>query len=583
MVQGNIQGVRRSLLDELEKLTELELPGDEFAPLPLIETLARFTGQTGREVSVYLRRDAKVVSIEVGDAFTVALEDMHLRRNRGRLAGVRCIHTHPGGDAVLSDVDLQSLKTLRLDAMAAVGVKEEGRASALSCAFIEPEAESGYSFHGPYGIYQIPQQELLVEINELDARVDGLPEPERTHERVLLAGIAAGPTVPSLLELKNLAKTAGAEIAGIVWQNMRSPDNATYFGAGKAKEISLEMQALDCDLLIVDDEMTGAQTRNLEAIVGRRVIDRAALILDIFAQHATSREGKLQVELAQLQYRLPRLIGVGTEMSRLGAGIGTRGPGETKLEIDRRRIRERITDIKREIGRLREQRAMRRQRRERNRVPVVALVGYTNAGKSTLLNHLTQAGVLAEDKLFATLDTTTRSLELPGGMECLVTDTVGFIDKLPHDLVSAFRSTLEEAMYADLLVIVSDASSPDAARQQSVVDEVLVSLGAGDKPRVYAMNKSDREVGDPSHTLQGSINISAKKGQNIEELLLAVERQLSVLRRPVEFLIPYDKGNVLAYLHGAGAVESENYEEEGTRVTAMLEEPEERKVLAMLR
>ncbi len=582
MIQGNTQGVRQAHLDELEAISKMELPGDEFAPLALIEALALFTGRTGREVSVYLKRDGTVASIEVGDAFTVALEEMHLRRNRQRLAGVRCIHTHPGGDAMLSPVDLQSLKKLRLDAMAAIGVKEEGKASALSCALLEPDVEAGFSYHGPYGIYQIPQEELLSEILELDERFVAVPDEDRLTERALLVGLASGPAEPSLIELRSLAKTAGAEVAAIAWQNARKADSATYIGSGKAQELSLEMQALDCDILIVDDELSGAQVRNLEEIIGRRVIDRATLILDIFAQHASSREGKLQVELAQMRYRLPRLIGTGTALSRLGGGIGTRGPGETKLEADRRHIRERITDIQREIEKVREQRAQRRARRERNRVPVAALVGYTNAGKSTLLNRLTNAGVLAEDKLFATLDTTTRSLELPGGMECLITDTVGFIDKLPHDLVTAFRSTLEEAMYADLLVIVADASSPDVARQQKVVDEVLASLGAGDKPRIVAMNKSDKEPGDPQFSMAGSLAICAKEGQGLGALLGAIEQRLSSLRRATELTIPYDKGAVLAFLHREGAVESESYEEGGTKVVAMLDEEMIKRVKLML-
>lgn len=578
MLKGNIDGVRKSTLDALEALFELELPADEFAPLALLEGLAAFTGQTGREVSAYLRRDGKIAEITVGDRDTVPLSPMHLRRSAGRLAGVRCIHTHPGGNAVLSPVDIQSLKRLRLDAMAAVGVREDGRASALSCALLEPENAQGFVFHGPYGIFQIPQTELMQEIVELDPRVFGGDEPESEQERCILVGLCESEQAETLKELSRLAQTAGAEVLAVVAQN-RPPESATYIGKGKAHEISLLAQGMDCDLIIFNDELTGAQARNLEEIMGIRVIDRAMLILDIFAQRARSREGKLQVELAQLQYKLPRLIGSGLVLSRLGGGIGTRGPGETKLEVDRRRIRERISDIKAEIATISAQRAVRRVRRENNAVPVVALVGYTNAGKSTLLNQLTGAGALAEDKLFATLDTTTRAMRLPSGAECLLTDTVGFIDKLPHDLVNAFRSTLEEALYADVLVIVSDASSPNAAQQHEVVQAVLGDLGAGDKPVVLALNKADQAL--LFHPREG-IAISAREGRGVTDLLAAIEQKLSAMKSRVEIFIPYEKQAALAFLHREGAVESEAYEEGGTRVQAFLEQETQARVERML-
>lgn len=567
MIKGNTEGIRKSTLEQLELAYELELPSDEFAPIALLEMLAAFTGQTGREVSAYVKRDGTVMEIAVGDQDTVTLSPVHLRRNQDRLAGVRCIHTHPGGNAVLSDVDIQSLKRLHLDAMAAVGVKDDGRASALSCALIEPDNEAGFVFHGPYGIYQIPQQELMQEIYDLDPRVTGEMDAGSQQERCVLVGLCESENDETMLELGRLAETAGAQVLAVFVQN-RQPEPSTYIGKGKAHEIFLAVQGMNCDLVIINDELTGAQTKKLEEILGVRVIDRAVLILDIFAQRARSREGKLQVELAQLQYKLPRLIGEGLEMSRLLGGIGIRGPGESKLEMDRRRIRERISDIKKEIQSLDAQRAVRRVRRENHGVPVAALVGYTNAGKSTLLNHLTGSGVLAEDKLFATLDTTTRALRLPDGNECLLTDTVGFIDKLPHDLVNAFRSTLEEALFADLLVIISDASSPNAAAQHQVVEEVLASLGAGDRPTVLALNKSDAQM---QYQPKDGIPISAKTGEGIDNLLAAIQKALDATKEHVELLIPYGKEAVLAYLHREGTVESQDYEEGGTRIQALVE------------
>lgn len=322
--------------------------------------------------------------------------------------------------------------------------------------------------------------------------------------------------------------------------------------------------------MIVDDELTGAQVRNLEEIVGCRVVDRTALILDIFAQRATTREGKLQVELAQMQYQLPRLTGLGVALSRLGGGIGTRGPGETKLEVDRRRIRRRITDISRELREVKRQRNQRRERRERNEVPVVALVGYTNAGKSSLLNLLSGANVLAEDKLFATLDPVTRRIRLPSGMDCLLVDTVGFISKLPHDLVDAFQSTLEEALHADLLLIVQDVADPNFADQAVVVDQVLTSLGAGGKPVLRAYNKHDLAP-EVSADREDVVLLSTRTGEGVPELLAAIQSRLQHLHRRLELTVPYDRGDVVSFLHKYGSVLEEEYGEAGCRICALVD------------
>ncbi|MBR6221050.1 MAG: GTPase HflX [Clostridia bacterium] len=400
-----------------------------------------------------------------------------------------------------------------------------------------------------------------------------------TAEKVMLISTDSE---ESLDELASLAETAGAMVITRVIQNRQKPDSATYIGSGKAEELALVCQAMEIDLAILDDELTGAQQKNLEDILGVRVIDRTALILDIFAQRAQSAEGKLQVELAQMKYRLPRLTGMGTVLSRLGGGIGTRGPGETRLEVDRRRIRRRIDDLEGQLKEIKKQRDLRRARREKTGQVTVALVGYTNAGKSTLLNALSGADVLVEDKLFATLDPVMRQVALPENRSCLVVDTVGFIRKLPHQLVQAFRSTLEEALYADLLVVVSDLSSPNYAQQRATVFEVLRDLGAGDRPILEALNKADRVNVTGMVEPADAILISAKEGRGLEDLKAEISRRIAALRHRVELMIPYDRGNVLSLIHGKGQVVEEEYLPEGTRVVALLDAALYQRALGML-
>ena len=355
-------------------------------------------------------------------------------------------------------------------------------------------------------------------------------------------------------------------------QRKTRPDTATYIGSGKADELSLACQAREADVVIFDDELSGVQTRNLEEILhGAKVIDRTTLILDIFAQRAQSREGRLQVELAQMAYQLPRLLGHGVAMSRLGGGIGTRGPGETRLEMDRRRIRRRMSDLRREIDDLSGQRNLRRAKREKNKVPVVALVGYTNAGKSTLLNTLSGADVLAEDKLFATLDPVVRTVKMPAGGEFLLVDTVGFISKLPHALVDAFHSTLEEALLADVLLVISDGASGEMIHQHDVVLEVLASLGAADKPKIDVINKADLPDVN-ADKWPGAIAVSAKTGKGLDELLEAIRLKLRGAARLMRALIPYAQGGLLAKLHEDGQVLSEEYTGEGIEVKALADE-----------
>lgn len=572
MIYGNKEGVRDSLLAKLETLYDLDLTSEVFAPAELLDVLAAFTCAMNREISIYVSRSGAILDITIGNIGTVELKDMHLRRNTRRLSMVRCIHTHPGGNPQLSDVDISSLRSMRFDAMAAVGARE-GRATGIQAAFLGEYAGGVNTVHltEVVPVKKIPQRAWMDAIIRADVDVlRGAPEgvQQEEAERAFLVGLDSE---QSLDELEKLAKTAGAEIVGRMLQKKSRPDTATYIGSGKAETLSLDCQARDADLVIVDDELSGIQTRNLEEILrGVKVLDRTALILDIFAQRAQSREGRLQVELAQMAYQLPRLLGHGVSMSRLGGGIGTRGPGETRLEMDRRRIRRRMSDLRREIEELGSQRSLRRARREKNKVPVVALVGYTNAGKSTLLNALSGADVLAEDKLFATLDPVVRTVKLPGGGEFLLVDTVGFISKLPHALVDAFRSTLEEALLADVLVIVSDGASDEMFHQHDVVLDVLNELGAGDRPVIDVINKVDLIRQMPQWP--GALPVSAKTGQGLDALLSAIRKKLRGVSRPLRALIPYAQGGLLAELHSEAKVISETYTDTGIAVEAMADE-----------
>jgi GTP-binding protein HflX len=395
------------------------------------------------------------------------------------------------------------------------------------------------------------------------------------RQRALLVGggdVGLEEAEASLAELALLTDTAGAEPVELAMQRREKPDPATFIGKGKAEELRELAEMLDLDVVIFDEELSPAQQRNLEKLFKVDVVDRVALILDIFAQHAHSQAGMLQVELAQLRYRLPRLRGRGVEMSQQGAGIGTRGPGETQLEVDRRRILRRIAKLERDLAALSRTRDTQRKARRRSEHPLVALVGYTNAGKSTLLNRLTGAGVLVEDRLFSTLDATVRRLALPGGETVLLSDTVGFVRKLPHQLVESFRSTLAEVIDADLLVHVVDASSPEAERQIEAVRSVLRELGAGDVPELLVANKLDAAEPDALVALKGlgAVPVSAVTGEGIEAFLETLADRLRALNAVVELSVPYERGDVLAALHREGEVLVEVHDDRATRVRARL-------------
>lgn len=399
---------------------------------------------------------------------------------------------------------------------------------------------------------------------------------EEIEEKVILVGVSeqdGDDAEDSVAELAELVKTAGATVVGTMIQKRELIHPGTYIGSGKVAELKLLVEELGATGIVCDDELSPAQLRNLEDMLDTKVMDRTLIILDIFAARATTSEGKIQVELAQLKYRLSRLTGLGRSMSRLGGGIGTRGPGEKKLEIDRRLIKDRIAQLNRELKEVRQHRDITRAQREKNQMPVAAIVGYTNAGKSTLINTLTNAGVLEEDKLFATLDPTTRVLELSGQQQILVTDTVGFIRKLPHHLIEAFKSTLEEAKYADIIIHVVDASNPQKEKQMHVVYETLKDLGVKDQPILTLFNKQDR-IENPEilkdMKADKTLKISAKTGQGLDDLKDELEKILRARSILLERVFPYEKAGLIQIVRAKGQLLEEEYRGDGIYVKAFV-------------
>jgi GTP-binding protein HflX len=520
------KGLKKSEIRQLNRLLTQRIPADKILTIELADSVAELSNSIGQPVSLVVNRRGQVVNVTVGQPSDVNMPELRgVRVGPGRLCGHRIIHTHlskvnsseekssakNGGGP--NKESLQCLARNRLDLLAQIEVNPQGTfsrsrgeqakmADVIHIAHLLPGRDSEgkiWKLLEPETARRAEKEnfEALISALEDEFRkvAPGLPVAEGEERAVLVGLVTDGENSwqveDDLDELAQLGRTAGATICERLTQTRPQPDPRYFLGSGKVQELALIVQEMGANLVIVDQELTANQQRTLEEVVGVKVIDRTELILDIFAQRAQTREGKLQVELAQLKYLLPRLIGKGLTLSRLGGGIGTRGPGETKLEIDRRRIRERINSLEKETERIRCHRDTQRRRRNDDNLPVVALTGYTNSGKSTLLNALTKSGVNVEDKLFATLDPTTRRTTLPDHSPVLLTDTVGFIKKLPTSLVAAFRATLEEVAVADVLIHVVDASHPNVSEHIASVYDVLSELGAVDKPLITVLNKAD--------------------------------------------------------------------------------------------
>lgn len=590
-IYGNLKGIRNSVIEELKTLYDVKLEGGQLLSSELALRLADITEFINKEISIYITRSGQVEAVAVGNNDTVDLPPVDGRRGSSRLSGVRCIHTHPNGNSTLSGVDVSALKNNRFDAMVAIGVTSPDiTQSTVSFGMITGLDDNEQYVVEAYGPITMVEAEsiffpnLVMTVERILDKQTGSSSLAQSAERTILVGMEYGGMLStlgwtledSLEELKQLADTAGAQVVAKFLQKRPKPDPAFFIGRGKVQELALYVQQENIDLCIFDDELTPAQQRNIEQAMGIRVLDRTALILDIFAQRAHTNEGKLQVELAQLQYTLPRIMGKGLSLSRLGGGIGTRGPGETKLEVDRRRIRDRIAYIKECIGKVKSVRNLHRAGRAKASVPTVSLVGYTNAGKSTLLNVLTNSDIYAKDQLFATLDPTTRQLDLPDKQQAILTDTVGFIQRLPHQLVAAFQSTLEEVVESDVLLHVIDVSHELYKEQSNAVYKVLEQIGAKDKTIITVYNKIDKLPEDSalSERLakeENSICISAKKNLNLDKLLALIAENLKLQSIEADFFIPYSDTAVVSKLHAAGTVLEQEYLAEGTRLKVRID------------
>ncbi|MGL5596455.1 MAG: GTPase HflX, partial [Cetobacterium sp.] len=496
MIKGNVEGVRDSILAELDTIYSMSVEKGKLVSPEIVALITDITRVINREISVSIDRKGKILEVAIGDSNSVELPILEISSKK--LSGVKVIHTHPNGYSKLSMIDISALLKLKLDAILAIGVGET-EITGVNIGYCKIEnQELTYEEIENLSLDKVMSTDYLDKVLEIESELRKSDVVEDDSEYAIVVGVDSE---ESLDELEELARACDVNVAGRIFQKIKRIDNIFYIGSGKVRELALLRQIKNANLIIFDEELSGVQIKNLEAVTGCKVIDRTILILEIFARRARTREAKIQVELAQLKYRSQRLIGLGSIMSRTGGGIGTKGPGEKKLEIDRRRIKDEIFALRQELEKIKKIRALQRTKRESSGIPRVSLVGYTNVGKSTLRNLLVEMypsdntvkkeAVFAENMLFATLDATTRTMVLPDKRVTALTDTVGFVRKLPHDLIEAFKSTLEEVIFSDLLVHLVDASSDTVVQQIKSVENVLTELGAIDKPTILALNKCD--------------------------------------------------------------------------------------------
>lgn len=583
MIYGNIEGIRKSIIDELESIYSIRNLKDEVCDVEILNIIARISSQIEREVSVGINRKGNVTSVAIGDSTSVEVPLIDIEEKR--LSGVRVIHTHPNGYCNLSALDLTALLKLKLDAIVSVAIID-GKIIDFSLGMLtlyNSKLETDEKIN--LSLEEILSIHILDKIRFIENQIKTNDVIEDTEEKAILVG---SDTKESLEELRDLTEACDIPVLKTVFQSRNKVDAAYFIGRGKVLEIAAMRQVERANVIIFDDELSGSQVRNLEAALGAKVIDRTTLILEIFATRAKSKEAKIQVELAQLKYRLSRLQGLGTILSRTGGGIGTRGPGEKKLETDRRHIMETVYDLKDELKKIKKTRDVQREKRNKENIPKVSLVGYTNAGKSTLRNVLCDIAANKENKikekvfeanmLFATLDTTTRALTLSKKGVITLTDTVGFVRKLPHDLVEAFKSTLEEVIFSDLLCHVIDSSSDASVEQYEAVNEVLKELGVINKETILVLNKIDQATEEQIAKIKEAIGdnevieISAREKINLDELLNLVEEKLPYNYRKVEYLIPYEKGDIQSFLHRNARILEEEYKDDGTYMVAEVDD-----------
>lgn len=581
MIKGNVDGIKDFILKELDSIYDITVTKNRVIEPEIIALIASISSRINREINVAIDRRGNIVEISIGDSSSVQLPLLNVQEKR--LSGIRVIHTHPNGNPNLSSIDISALTKLKLDCIAAIGVVEE-KITGVVMGFCNVDGDE--LSHEVTEVMNIPEfidYDFLYRIEEIESILKKRNIVENDDEYAILVGIDND---ESLDELAELARACNVKVVGKFFQKKSKIDPCYFIGTGKVIELARFKQIKKANLIIFDEELSGLQVKNLEEVTGCKVIDRTVLILEIFATRARTREAKIQVELAQLKYRSSRLLGFGTTMSRTGGGVGTKGPGEKKLEIDKRRIRETIHDLKQELEKIRKTRITQREKRDESGIPKISLVGYTNVGKSTLRNLLVsmytadntskKEDVFAENMLFATLDITTRAITLPDKRVASLTDTVGFVRKLPHDLVEAFKSTLEEVSFSDLIIHVVDISSDTVVEQIKAVENVLSELNALDKPTFLALNKCEMATPEQIANVKEKfsnyqmIEISAKQNYNIDKFLDMTVSLLPQTTRKCTYLIPYTDTSMGAYLHRNAIIQSEDYEGEGVRIVAIV-------------
>ena len=590
MINGNISGLKDYVLENLEKIYEKKIEKGKILDEETANYISEISNKINREINIAIDRNGNVIDISIGDSSTVNLPLIPVYDKK--LSGVRIVHTHPGGNPHLSSVDVSALIKLKLDCIVSIGVSDNGITGyeVAICSIVNDELS-----YDRTPLTDLNSFDYLDEIKEVEELLRKREIKEDDSEYAILVGIDEE---KYLDELEELAYACDVKVVGKFFQKRKKVDPVFLIGSGKVQELSLVRQIRKANLIIFDEELSGLQLKMLEEFTGCKVIDRTTLILEIFARRARTREAKLQVELAQLKYRANRLIGFGITMSRLGGGVGTKGPGEKKLEIDRRIIKKNITYLKNELEAVKKIRATQREKREDSGMPKVSLVGYTNVGKSTLRNilvdlypsdkNLKKEEVLSKDMLFATLDTTTRTIALKDKRVISLTDTVGFIQKLPHDLIESFKSTLEEVIFSDLILHVADLASEDIFEQIEAVENVLTELKCLDKVKILVLNKIDKAIEEKGQDIVDErineikekypnyhiIVTSAVTQENLGELIDLIQEYLPMTSYNCKVLIPYSNTDLVAMLHRNAIVKSEEYVDNGILIEVILNEKE---------